>query len=809
MGLSGRGIGSRAGACAVAALAVLLACAGAATAATVRPLTIGAGVARSCATAHPIAGAGVTSARWRAPADSSMQARLGGGARDDWDLALFDAGSGRRLDASLAWGSDEVVQALVRRGQTVVVQACRLRGASARLPLRIDSTRVKLAAPGVKPPAQKLVQIAISSPLDIAVLSRLGINLNEAPEGNSVSAVLGAGDAARLARAGYTYRTLTPDLAAQQRRYVAADAHAAAAGPSALPSGRNTYRHYSDIQADLKKVVAQHPGLARPITLPKKSFQGRSIQGIEVSARVHANDDGRPAFFLMGEHHAREWPSAEIPDEMALYLARNYGRNTRVTKLLKRVRIFIVPVINPDGYIASREATDVADLSGDPGMAPSLAESVAPPGGSLAYRRKNCDGASPNPATPCGLQYGVDPNRNYGQNWGGPGAGTSPGDQDYRGTGMWSEPETQAVHEFSRDHDITTLVTMHNFASLVLRPPGVHDAGLAPDEDALKKLGDQMARDTGYTSEYSYQLYDTSGTTEDWNYAAAGTYGYTIEMGPSSDKGGNFHIAYDRAVVNQWTGSETEKGNGKGLRDALLAAGEAAADQQQFSTVAGTAPAGEVLRLHKDFTTFSSDICTVEDTGVDCTAQGAVLPKQSQPDHHVYTSVVPPSGNFSWIVTPSTRPFELKAGRSEQWTLTCEDPGTHKVEETRKITVDRGQTLQLDLGCGGVQAATVTPVKGTRACVDKRKLKLQVHSAKRDRPRKIRAFVNGKLVRVLRGSRARSGRLNLENLRSSNGTFEVSVVAYFKHGVRRVSTRTYKGCTKSRPHTKRKKKKHR
>src|SRR3954470_18946119 len=701
MGLSGRRNGSRAGACAVAALAVLLACSCAATAATVRPLTIGAGVARSCATAHPIAGAGVTSARWRAPADSSMQARLGGGARDDWDLALFDARSGRRLDASLAWGSDEVVQALVRRGQTVVVQACRLRGASARLPLRIDSTRVKLAAPGVKPPAQKLVQIAISSPLDIAVLSRLGINLNEAPEGNSVSAVLGAGDAARLARAGYTYRTLTPDLAAQQRRYVAADAHAAAAGPSALPSGRNTYRHYSDIQADLKKVVAQHPGLARPITLPKKSFQGRSIQGIEVSARVHANDDGRPAFFLMGEHHAREWPSAEIPVEMALYLTRNYGRNTRVTKLLKRVRIFIVPVINPDGYIASREATDVADLSGDPGMAPSLLESVAPPGGSLAYRRKNCDGASPSPATPCELQWGVDPNRNYGMNWGGPGAGTNPGDQDYRGTDMWSEPETQAVHAFSQTHDVTTLITMHNFASLVLRPPGVHNAGLAPDEDALKSLGDKMAAATGYTSEYGYQLYDTSGTTEDWNYGAAGTFGYTIEMGPSSDLGGNFHISYDRAVVNQWTGAESTTGQGKGLRDALLLAGEAAADKSQFATLAGTAKPGKVLRVRKDFTTWSSDICTVETTGVDCAAQGAVLPKRSRADFLDYSTVVPKSGKFNWIVTPSTRPFELKAGNTEHWTLTCEDPGTKKVLESRTVTVDRGQTLQLAMKCGG------------------------------------------------------------------------------------------------------------
>ena len=160
----------------------------------------------------------------------------------------------------------------------------------------------------------------------------------------------------------------------------------------------------------------------------------------------------------------------------------------------------------------------------------------------------------------------------------------------------------------------------------------------------------------------------------------------------------------------------------------------------------------------------------------------------------------------SFAIVDSTRPFELKAGRTEQWTLTCEDPGTHKVEETRKITVDRGQTLELDLTCGNVQAAKVTPAAGARGCVDKRKLKLQVHSAKRDRPRKIQAFVNGKLVQVLRGRFARSGRVNLEKLRSNNGTFDVSIVAFFKHGVRRVSTRTYHQCTKTKPHIKKKKK---
>ena len=53
--------------------------------------------------------------------------------------------------------------------------------------------------------------------------------------------------------------------------------------------------------------VGNHP------MLPGKTFQGRQQQTIEITKNVKAKDDGKPTFWLMGAHHAREWPSAEIP----------------------------------------------------------------------------------------------------------------------------------------------------------------------------------------------------------------------------------------------------------------------------------------------------------------------------------------------------------------------------------------------------------------------------------------------------------------------------------------------------------------
>ena len=170
----------------------------------------------------------------------------------------------------------------------------------------------------------------------------------------------------------------------------------------------------------------------------------------------------------------------------------------------------VVPLINPDGYVSTRGAVDPVDQitnqgdgnptgqginpnlddldedgGGDPtdchaeDRAPgpatprlSLAEAIAPPGGLFAYRRKNCNGEAPDPHVPCELQWGVDPNRNYGMFWGGPGSSPDPTKQTYRGTGPWSEPETQAVHEFSQKRQVTMIITIHNVAALVLRPPG-------------------------------------------------------------------------------------------------------------------------------------------------------------------------------------------------------------------------------------------------------------------------------------------------------------------------------------------------
>ncbi len=90
-----------------------------------------------------------------------------------------------------------------------------------------------------------------------------------------------------------------------------------------------------------------------------------------------------------------------------------------------------MPIVNADGFEASRTAGALAGQDG--GRDESVNDTVYIVAGATTggeYRRKNCrlpdDSAAGNCTTSAGLaENGVDPNRNYGGLWGGPGADAS------------------------------------------------------------------------------------------------------------------------------------------------------------------------------------------------------------------------------------------------------------------------------------------------------------------------------------------------------------------------------------------------
>ena len=580
--------------------------------------------------------------RATASADGLVRARLK--SRGDWDVGVFDARTKRTVAGSAGFRGNELAEGAVTKGQRLLVQACRFRGKSSAARVSVDFLGLSAS------PVQGAVQVVdVSTPTraDKRRLQTLGLDLTEHGDADSIEVVLyGNEDAQTLRDAKFRYSVRIADLDARVEANRRADrrfaARAAQNGGSRLPSGRTSYRRLPDYEANLKNLALRYPKLVRPFTLPYRTHLGRDVMGIEIATDVYNLRDGKPIFLNMGVHHAREWPSSEHAIEWAYDLLTNYGSSGRTTRLVRATRNIVVPIVNPDGFNISREAPDF----------PPETEF-----GAFSYemKRKNC---WPNPDFPgntcdnnedIGRLQGVDPNRNYGGFWGGSGASTNPISDTFRGTGPFSEPETQNIRWLQSERMVTNLITNHTYSNLVLRPPGVADTRPPLEEPLLEQLGARMTSHNDYANIPGYGLYDTTGSTEDWTFWSAGSIGYTFEIGPNE-----FHPPYQTGVVAEYLGLAPAEGAGQGgNREAYYEMLESTANRRHHSLITGRAPDGWTLKLHKSFMTATSPVWN-DDFGTD------IGNAQLFPDalDYEYRS---DGGRFRWHANPSTRP--VVAGR--------------------------------------------------------------------------------------------------------------------------------------------------
>ena len=516
----------------------------------------------------------------------------------------------------------------------------------------------------------QLARVVVSTQAEYEQLATLGIDLSEHAGPGYVDAVLHSrSEAERLRAHRFRWTVTIPDLAARERMNSALNAdYATATDVSPLPSGRDTYRTLADYNADLQRLALENPTLVRLVTLSRRSLEGREILGVEISDNVASKTDGKPVFLIMGLHHAREWPSGEHTIEFAFDLVQGFGSNPRVTALLQRARVVVVPVVNVDGFEQSRKwGALVGEIgSGDPEL----------PGQGNVNKRKNCrvvDGEATapggcEPPSPGGWGVGIDLNRNYGWLWGGRGASDVLAHPQYHGPAAFSEPETQAIRELVSSRHVTMLITNHSFSNLVLRPPGLRREGSTVDEPAMRAIGARMVAQNGYRNIRGWELYDTTGTTDAWSYNATGGFAFTFEIGARE-----FRPPFSQ-VVDGYVGVGPYAG--KGNREAFFIGLEGAVDPRRHAIIRGKAPGGAVLRLSKTFRTRTT---------------GASIP-----DRLSSNLVVPAGGRFVWHVNPSTRPEVKALAKIERYRLTCTRPGG-KVLETLTVAVDRGATARLDL----------------------------------------------------------------------------------------------------------------
>ena len=327
-----------------------------------------------------------------------------------------------------------------------------------------------------------------------------------------------------LTKLGIAYDTLIDDLQAhhdqrwaQVRRLARLEeGQPRGAGPHD-DAWFSNYKQFADIITYFNTIAAARPDLA------SMSDVGDSLLGNDIYALTITGPDApdnprdqRPVVLWNGTQHAREWVSPMTVSYIASKLVDDYDSDPRVTDLINSIRIVIVPVVNPDGYLYTWS--------------------------NERFWRKNRRNN--------GGTFGVDLNRNWGYEWGGEGASDFPGDETYHGTGPFSEPETQVLRDLalSFGDDLVAHIDYHTFSQLILWPFGYATGVQTPEPDRTffdnlaTAMSDEILSYSGefYSPIQSVDLYPAAGDSSDWFYGELGTKSLTIELRPSSGGLGGF-----------------------------------------------------------------------------------------------------------------------------------------------------------------------------------------------------------------------------------------------------------------------------
>lgn len=274
------------------------------------------------------------------------------------------------------------------------------------------------------------------------------------------------------------------------------------------------FHTYSELLDDLEAMHTLFPDLIsekQPIG-ETNSIEGRPVYWVRISNNPNETQD-KPKVLYTALTHAREPASMQQMLFQMWYLLENYDSDPEIQYLIDNVEMYFVPAVNPDGYI--------------------YCETTNPNGGSMHRKNKrlNSDGS-----------IGVDLNRNYGYQWGYDNSGSSPtpSSPTYRGTGPFSEPESQLQKELAETFDFSLALNNHTYSDLLIYPWG-YSSNLTPDGETFIEYAKIMTRENNYVYGTCYETlnYFANGGSDDWFYGEQTTkdkvFAFTPEAGKPSD----------------------------------------------------------------------------------------------------------------------------------------------------------------------------------------------------------------------------------------------------------------------------------
>lgn len=326
--------------------------------------------------------------------------------------------------------------------------------------------------------ARYFVDVPVRDREAASALGTLGFDVaGFSPETGAAGVVASDSDLGRLRELGYTWVL---------RR---------TAGPGERAEALQDYVDPAEISAYLDQVEAQHPDLAKKISLSDPLFEGQVVYAMKITAGA-SEDSDKPAFVLNAQHHAREVMTPEIALDCIGTLTSRYGSDPRVTRWLDELVVWVVPSVNPDGANHVFTADNMWRKN----------------------RHPNC---------------AVDINRNYPFSW-----NACEGSDDFcasqvnRGEGPESEPETRAMDRLMAEAHATFSINYHQYGEFIVYPLGCEQSS---DAAIFEAVGDGLVaglvNDDGFAGRYDIGKTSIGGMSVDTEYGRYGTFPYLIETG--------------------------------------------------------------------------------------------------------------------------------------------------------------------------------------------------------------------------------------------------------------------------------------
>jgi len=259
-----------------------------------------------------------------------------------------------------------------------------------------------------------------------------------------------------------------------------------------------SYHTLDEIYGYLDYLAQTYPDLCTLVDIGT-SYEGRTMKMLKISTDGGAS--GKPGVFIDGGIHAREW----IAPATVTYALNQLIESGSYQDILDAVDFYVLPSINPDGYVYSWEHD--------------------------RYWRKTRS----NYGTVC---YGCDPNRNWSFHWDEIGASDNPCSETYAGPYAFSEIEMVNVRDqISAQTNLISYLTFHSYSQLWMYPWGFTTA-LPDDWQELDDLAQNAVNALTAVHGTHYDIgsstntiYAAAGGSDDWAKGEGGVkYSYTIEL---------------------------------------------------------------------------------------------------------------------------------------------------------------------------------------------------------------------------------------------------------------------------------------